>query len=374
MKIAVVKEIREGERRVALVPESCAKLASAGFTVAVESGAGSGAFFPDEAFREAGTGIGSDPAELLSGADLVLKVQPPMFNRVVGRHEAYMMRPGAVLVGQLVPSRHRDAAVQLAGRGITAFAMDRIPRITRAQSMDTLSAMASIAGYKAVLIAADLLPRYFPMLSTAAGTVLPAKVFVIGAGVAGLQAVATARRLGAVVEATDTRPAVREQVQSLGARFVGVETVESAEDAGGYARELSPEFYRKQAELIAGRCAAADVVITTALIGGVKAPRLITAEMVRGMKPGSVIVDVAAEGGGNCELTRPGETVVEGGVTICGHDNLPATLPWHASTLFSRNITAFVLAFWKDGQFRVDPGDEIQRAALVTHEGREVAG
>jgi len=374
MKIAVVKEIREGERRVALVPESCAKLAKAGFTVAVEGGAGNGAFFPDDAFREAGAGIGSDPAELLSGADLVLKVQPPMFNRVVGRHEAYMMRPGAVLVGQLVPARHPDAVVQLAGRGITAFATDRIPRITRAQPMDTLSSMASIAGYKAVLIAANLLPRYFPMLSTAAGTILPAKVFVIGAGVAGLQAVATARRLGAVVEATDTRSAVREQVLSLGARFVGVETGESAEDAGGYARELSPEFYRKQAELIAGRCAASDVVITTALIGGVKAPRLVTAEMVRGMKPGTVIVDVAAEGGGNCELTRPGETVVEGGVTICGDDNLPSTLPWHASTLFSRNLTAFVLAFWKDGRFRVDPADEIQRAALVTHEGKEATG
>jgi len=374
MKIAVVKEIREGERRVALVPESCAKLAKAGFTVAVEGGAGNGAFFPDDAFREAGAGIGSDPAELLSGADLVLKVQPPMFNRIVGRHEAYMMRPGAVLVGQLVPARHPDAVVQLAGRGITAFATDRIPRITRAQPMDTLSSMASIAGYKAVLIAANLLPRYFPMLSTAAGTILPAKVFVIGAGVAGLQAVATARRLGAVVEATDTRSAVREQVQSLGARFVGVETGESAEDAGGYARELSPEFYRKQAELIAGRCAASDVVITTALIGGVKAPRLVTAEMVRGMKPGTVIVDVAAEGGGNCELTRPGETVVEGGVTICGDDNLPSTLPWHASTLFSRNLTAFVLAFLKDGRFQVDPADEIQRAALVTHEGKEATG
>jgi NAD(P) transhydrogenase subunit alpha len=374
VRVAGVREIREGERRVALVPESCAKLASAGFKVAVESGAGDAAFFRDDAFREAGAGIGSDPAELLSGADLVLKVQPPMFNRVAGRHEAFMMRPGAVLVGQLVPARHPDAVAQLAGRGITAFAMDRIPRITRAQSMDTLSSMASIAGYKAVLIAANLLPRYFPMLSTAAGTILPAKVFVIGAGVAGLQAVATARRLGAVVEATDTRAAVREQVESLGARFVGVETGESAEDAGGYARELSPEFYKKQAELIGLRCAASDVVITTALIGGVKAPRLITAEMVRGMKTGSVIVDVAAEGGGNCELTRPGETVVEGGVTICGHDNLPSTLPWHASTLFSRNLTAFVLAFWKDGRFRIDPGDEIQRAALVTHEGREVAG
>jgi NAD(P) transhydrogenase subunit alpha len=240
--------------------------------------------------------------------------------------------------------------------------------------MDTLSSMANIAGYRAVLIAANLLPRYFPMLTTAAGTVLPAKVFVIGAGVAGLQAIATARRLGAVVEATDTRPEVREQVQSLGARFTGVETGETAQDAGGYAKELSAGFYRKQADLIAGRCAAADVVITTALIGGVKAPRLITAEMVHGMRPGSVIVDVAAEGGGNCELTQPGKTVDERGVTICGNDNLPATLPWHASTLFSRNLASFVLAFWKDGRFPIDLEDEILRAVLVTREGKEVKG
>jgi NAD(P) transhydrogenase subunit alpha len=346
----------------------------AGLAVAAESGAGAGAFFPDEEYRKAGAAVEPDPSALLGSAELILKVQPPMFHAATGRHEADQMREGAVLIGQLLPSRHPEAVAKLAERGITSFAMDRIPRITRAQSMDTLSSMASIAGYKAVLIAANLLPRYFPMLSTAAGTVLPAKVFVIGAGVAGLQAIATARRLGAVVEATDTRPAVREQVQSLGGRFVGVETGESAEDAGGYAKELSPEFYRKQAELIAERCAAADVVITTALIGGVKAPRLVTAEMVRGMRPGSVIVDLAAEGGGNCELTRPGETVLEGGVTVCGPDNLPATLPWHASTLFSRNLAAFVLAFWKDGRFRIDLTDEIVRAALVTHGGKAVAG
>jgi NAD(P) transhydrogenase subunit alpha len=372
LNVAVVKEILQGERRVALVPESCSKLSKAGLTVVMESGAGSAAFFSDDDYRASGAKVENGPAAVLGGADLVLKVQPPAFNHVVGLHEADMMRPGSLLAGQLVPSRHPDAMAKLAERGVTAFAMDRIPRITRAQPMDTLSSMANIAGYKAVLIASTLLPRYFPMLTTAAGTVLPAKVFVIGAGVAGLQAIATARRLGAVVEATDTRPEVREQVQSLGARFIGVETGESAQDAGGYAKELSPEFYRKQAELIAGRCAAADVVITTALIGGVKAPRLITAEMVHRMKPGSVIVDVAAEGGGNCELTRPGETVEERGVTICGNDNLPATLPWHASTLFSRNLAAFVLAFWKDGRFLVDLEDEILRAALVTHEGGEV--
>lgn len=373
MKIAVVREILPGERRVALVPETCAKLVKAGIGVAVESKAGAAAFFPDEAYEAAGASVETDVAALLAGADLVLKVQPPAFHETLGRHEADLIRPGAVLVGQLVPARHPDAMKRIAERGITAFAMDRIPRITRAQSMDTLSSMANISGYKAVLLAANLLPRYFPMLTTAAGTVLPARVFVIGAGVAGLQAIATARRLGAVVEATDTRPGVREQVQSLGARFAGVESEENAQDAGGYARELSPEFYRKQADLIGDRCAAADVVVTTALIGGVKAPRLIAAEMVRGMKPGSVIVDVAAEGGGNCTLTRPGETVVEYGVTICGPLNLPSEMPWHASTLFSRNLTAFVLAFWKDGAFRIDPEDEIQRGALVAHEGKERA-
>ncbi|MHB9061942.1 MAG: Re/Si-specific NAD(P)(+) transhydrogenase subunit alpha, partial [Desulfobacteria bacterium] len=358
----------------ALVPESCAKLSKAGMTVVVESGAGNAAFFSDDDYRSSGARVENGPAAVLADAGLVLKVQPPSFNSAVGLHEADLMRPGSLLAGQLVPSRHPESMAKLAERGITAFAMDRIPRITRAQPMDTLSSMANIAGYRAVLLAAHLLPRYFPMLTTAAGTVLPAKVFVIGAGVAGLQAIATARRLGAVVEATDTRPEVREQVQSLGARFIGVETGEAAQDAGGYAKELSAEFYRKQADLIGGRCAAADVVITTALIGGVKAPRLITAEMVHRMKPGSVIVDVAAEGGGNCTLTRPGETVEERGVTICGPDNLPATLPWHASTLFSRNLASFVMAFWKDGRFQVDLEDEILRAALVTREGKVVKG
>jgi H+-translocating NAD(P) transhydrogenase subunit alpha len=369
MKIAVVREIREGEKRVALVPESCKKLVQAGVQVAVESGAGEAAFFSDDSYREAGGGIETDVTGLLGSADFVLKVQPPDLHPTLGRHEADMMREGALLLGTLVPARYPDVVEKLAARKISAFSTDRIPRISRAQSMDTLSSMANIAGYKAVLIAANTLPKYFPMLMTAAGTVFPAKVFVIGAGVAGLQAIATARRLGASVEATDTRPAVKEQVESLGARFVGVETTESAQDVSGYAKELSPEFYRKQAELIASRCAAADAVITTALIGGVKAPRLITAEMVRAMRPGSVIVDLAAEAGGNCELTRPGQTVVERGVTICGPLNLPSELPWHASTLYSRNLTSFVLAFWKDGRFDFNLDDEILRGALVTHQG-----
>lgn len=370
MKIAIVREIRQGERRVALVPESCRKLVQAGIEVAVEGGAGGPAFFPDDAYRDAGAEIGTDVAALLGGADLVLKAQPPAFNETLCRHEADMMREESMLLGTLVPARNPDVIEKLAARGISAFATDRIPRISRAQSMDTLSSMANIAGYKAVLVAANALPKFFPMLMTAAGTVLPARVFVIGAGVAGLQAIATARRLGAAVEATDTRRAVREQVESLGARFAGVESAEDAQDASGYARELSPDFARRQAELIAGRCAAADAVVATALIGGVRAPRLVTREMVRAMRPGSVIVDLAAEGGGNCELTRPGETVVEGGVTIFGPLNLPSEMPWHASTLYSRNLASFVLAFWKDGRFRIDLDDEIIRGALVTHAGR----
>ncbi len=369
MKIVAIREIREGEKRVALVPESCRKLVQAGIRVNVESGAGEAAYFTDDDYRAAGAGIEADVAGLLGGADLLLKVQPPAMNPALGNHEIDMMREGSMLLGTLVPSRHPDVVEKLAARKISAFATDRIPRISRAQSMDTLSSMANIAGYKAVLIAAGALPKFFPMLMTAAGTVFPAKVFVIGAGVAGLQAIATARRLGAAVEATDTRPAVKEQVESLGARFVGVETAESAQDASGYARELSPEFYRKQAELIAERCAAADAVIATALIGGVTAPKLITAAMVRAMRPGSVIVDLAAEGGGNCELTRPGSDVTDHGVAIFGPLNLPAELPWHASVLYSRNLTSFVLAFWKDGNFRLDLDDEILSGALATHQG-----
>ncbi len=369
MRVAVPREIRPGERRVALVPESVRKLVKAGVGVTVERGAGEGAYFSDALYLEQGAEVEDDAARLYAGADLVLKVQAPAYSEASGAHEADLMREGGMLLGTLVPARHRDVVERLAARGVTAFAIDLIPRITRAQAMDTLSSMANIAGYKAALIAASRLPRYFPMLMTAAGTVFPAKVFVIGAGVAGLQAIATVHRLGAAVEATDTRPIVKEQVESLGAKFVGV-VADEAQDASGYAKELSPEFYRRQAELIAERCAAADAVITTALIGGVKAPKLITAAMVEAMKPGSVIVDLAAEAGGNCELTQPGRTVVARGVTICGPENLPAEMPWHGSTLYSRNLTAFVLAFWKDGGFALDLEDEILRNCVVAHAGR----
>jgi len=271
-----------------------------------------------------------------------------------------------------MPLRNLEVLPALAKRKITAFSTDAIPRTTRAQAMDTLSSMANIAGYKGVLLAAMELNKYFPMLTTAAGMVFPAKVFVIGAAVAGLQAIATARRLGANVFATDVRPEVKEQIESVGAKYVGIELKESAAAGGGYAKELSEEDKQRQRELLADQCAAADVVITTALIGGIFAPRLVTAEIVRRMQPGSVLVDLAAEGGGNCELSRPGETVVEAGVKILAPLNLPATMPTHASLLFSRNLTAFLLAFTKDKAFVFDRADDIQEGALITHDGSVV--
>ena len=272
----------------------------------------------------------------------------------------------------LLPAKNTDAVQRLAQRKISAFSTDAIPRTTRAQSMDTLSSMANIAGYKAVLIAADQLAKYFPMFMTAAGTIFSARVFIIGAGVAGLQAIATAKRLGATVTATDTRKVVGEQVESLGGKFATVGSDEDAQTASGYAKELSQDFYQKQAELIAQQCAANDVVITTALIGGVKAPKLITEEMVKSMQPGSVIVDLAAEAGGNCVLTEPGRTIEVHGVKICAPLNLPSAMPLHGSTLYSRNLTTFVLEFWKDGAFNLDLEDEIINGALITHDGQVV--
>jgi NAD(P) transhydrogenase subunit alpha len=368
MQVAVPRETLEGERRVALVPESCKKLAKAGIQVAVECGAGERSYSSDDAYREAGATLEADRNALLAAADFLLKVQPPTLEEIDA------LKPGAMLLTTLTPTLNLAVVKRLRDHRVTAFSTAQIPRITRAQGMDTLSSMASIAGYKAVLIAANELSKYFPMFMTAAGTVLPAKVFVIGAGVAGLQAIATARRLGAAVEATDTRPAVKTEIESLGAKFVGAETAEQAQDAGGYAKELSADFYRKQAELIAQRCAISDVVITTALIGGVTAPRLITADMVAKMKPGSVIVDLAAPAGGNCELTEPGKTVVKHGVTIAAPTNLPSEMAFHGSLLYSRNLTAFVLAFWKDGAFKLDLSDDILKGAAITHDGAVVHG
>jgi NAD(P) transhydrogenase subunit alpha len=369
MRVAVPKETWPGERRVALVPESCKKLSQAGMEIRVEAGAGAAAFFPDSAYREAGAVLVPDVAALVSDADLVLKVQPPGLGSGPGRPEIELMRNGAILVATLLPTRHLDVVRALLARKITAFATDCIPRITRAQAMDTLSAMANISGYKGVLIAASELPKYFPMFMTAAGTVIAARVFVIGAGVAGLQAIATARRLGANVFATDVRPEVKEQIESVGGKYIGVELKESASAAGGYAKQLTEEDRQRQRELLAEQCAVADVVISTALIGGVLAPRLITAGMVRKMKPGSIIVDLAADGGGNCELSRPGETVIEDGVKIVAPLNLPSTMPLHASTLYSRTLTSFVLAFWKNAAFHLDWKDDILSGAVVTHDG-----
>jgi H+-translocating NAD(P) transhydrogenase subunit alpha len=363
MRIAVPQETAPGERRVALVPESCKKLVQAGYEVAVEAGAGTQAGYSAAAYREAGATVESDRAALVGGADILLKVGPP------ARDEAGWLRSGAIYLGSLMPLRHLAAVRALAARQVTAFATDAIPRTTRAQSMDTLSSMANIAGYKGVLLAANQLNKYFPMFMTAAGMVPPAKVFVIGAGVAGLQAIATAKRLGAHVTATDVRPEVKEQIESVGGKYVGIELKESAAAGGGYAKELSEEDKARQREILAAQVAQSDVVVTTALIGGVFAPRLISAEMVRTMRPGAVLVDLAADGGGNCELSRPGETVDEGGVTIMAPLNLPASLPLHASLLFSRNLTAFLLAFTKDKAFQLDLNDDIQQGALITHAG-----
>jgi proton-translocating NAD(P)+ transhydrogenase subunit alpha len=372
VRIVVPRETPPGERRVALVPESCRKLIQAGYEIAIESGAGDAAGFPDSSYTDAGAAVVSDPAALLGSADIVLKVTAPAVgNGPAGgnRDETAWMKPGAIYIGSLMPLRNLRAVRALAARSITAFATDAIPRTTRAQSMDTLSSMANLGGYKGVLLAAVELNRYFPMLTTAAGMVFPAKVFVIGAGVAGLQAIATARRLGANVVATDVRPEVKEQIESVGAKYVGIELSQSAAAGGGYAKELSEDDRRRQAELLAAECAQSDVVITTALIGGVFAPKLISADTVRKMKPGSVIVDLGADGGGNCELSAPGATVNVGGVTIIAPLNLPSTVPYHASLLFSRNLTSFLTAFTKDKTFQLDFNDDIQQGAVITHGG-----
>jgi len=368
MRIAVPKETAPGERRVALVPESCKKLIQAGYEISVESGAGEAAGFADAVYRELGVALESDPAVLLGSADLVLKVTAPAAGES-GRDETGWMRPGTIYLGSLMPLRNLESVRALAARKVTAFSTDAIPRTTRAQAMDTLSSMASLGGYKGVLIAAVELNRYFPMLMTAAGMVFPAKVFVIGAGVAGLQAIATARRLGANVVATDVRPEVKEQIESVGAKYVGIELKDSAAGGGGYAKELSEGDRLRQSQLLAEECAKSDVVITTALIGGVFAPRLISVDTVKSMKPGSLIVDLGADGGGNCVLSKPGETVHVDGVTIMAPLNLPATMPFHASLLFSRNLTSFVQTFTKDKAFQLDFSDDIQQGALITHDG-----
>lgn len=369
MRIGVPKEVRPSERRVALVPESVKKLVPQGFEVLVEASAGISAGFPDQAYQDAGARIELHPSGLFASSDLLVKVRPPTIGASGQSDEVGRMRPGQMMLTSLMAARNLPVVRALADRRVTVLSTDAIPRTTRAQAMDTLSSMASIAGYKGALLAALELPKYFPMLMTAAGTVLPARVFVIGAGVAGLQAIATARRLGATVFATDVRPDVKEQIESVGGKYVGIQLKESAEAGGGYARELSDEDRRRQHELLRDECSRADVVITTALIGGVMAPRLLDRAVVEQMKPGSILVDLAADGGGNCELSRPGETVTFNGVTLLAPLELASTVPHHASVLWSRNLTNFILSFAEGGTLAIDPKDEIMSGALVIHEG-----
>ncbi len=368
MRIGVLKESFPGESRVALVPVHVAPLVKGGHQVLVEAGAGALAGFPDREYSDKGATI--VPRAQALGAELLLQVRSAPANAATGGAEIGGLKRDQVVIGFADPLSAGELTRRLAAQGVTSFAMELMPRITRAQSMDALSSMATIAGYKAVLLAADTLPRMFPMLMTAAGTVAPAKVFVVGAGVAGLQAISTAKRLGAKVDAYDVRPAVKEQINSLGARFVELplETTAS-EDTGGYAKAQDEAFYQRQREMMLKVVAASDVVITTAAIPGRKAPILITEEMVRGMAPGSVIVDVAAERGGNCELTEPGKTVIKHDVTILGPTNLPASVPYHASQMYSRNITTFLAHLLKDGALNIDTSDEITRETLVTRGG-----
>jgi proton-translocating NAD(P)+ transhydrogenase subunit alpha len=362
MRIGVVRETTPGERRVSLVPETVGRLAKSGNEVVVERDAGQASSFLDRMYTDAGATIGD-----AWSAELVLKVAKPSDDEVA------RLREGAVLIAFLQPLTNHALVRELARRRVTALSMDAIPRITRAQPMDALSSQATVAGYKAVLLAAAALPKFFPMLTTAAGTIAPAKAFIIGAGVAGLQAIATARRLGAVVEAFDTRPVVKEQVQSLGAKFLEVDLGETGEGTGGYAKELSEEAHRKEVELLAKAVKENDIIITTAAIPGRPAPKLITAEMVRSMKPGSVIVDLAAETGGNTELTKPGEVIDVDGVRIDGTTNIPSTMPYHASQMYSRNIQSLLgLMITKEGKLNLDMNDDVMKGTVITKDGAVV--
>ena len=380
MIVGVPAEGSSVERRVALVPAALGAFSKAGIDVVVQRGAGAAAGFPDAGYESRGARLVEDWNELVAVADVVVCVGPPG-ERGGGPDTASMrdgldiagMRDGQILIGLLDPFRNLPAVRQLARQGVTSFALELVPRISRAQSMDVLSSMATVAGYKAVLLAAAALGKMFPMMITAAGTLAPTKVLVVGAGVAGLQAIATARRLGAVVAAYDIRPAVKEQVESLGADFLEVELdTGAAEDSGGYAIQMDEEFYRKQRELMAGAVAANDVVITTAAVPGKRAPILLTEEMVSGMNAGSVIVDLAAETGGNCELTRAGETIEAHGVTIIGPVGLPATVPTHASQMYAKNVSEFIMNLVHDGEAVLDGDDEIIKETMVTHAGQVV--
>ncbi|HTY37923.1 MAG TPA: Re/Si-specific NAD(P)(+) transhydrogenase subunit alpha [Bacteroidota bacterium] len=369
MRIGIPKESAPGETRVALVPSLVTSLTREKHEIFVESGAGDASYFPDADYVKAGARVIDNPAALYESAELILKVQPPQIHPVLKKDEAELVREGSSYIGFLAPVSNPDVVSIFTHRRITSYAMEYIPRISRAQSMDALSSMATVAGYKSVLLAATRLPKLFPLLMTAAGTVPPAIVLVLGAGVAGLQAIATARRLGAKVEAFDPRPAVREQVRSLGAAFIDISAFEHVETSGGYAREQSADFLKLEQEIISKRLPIIDVVISTAQVFGKKAPVLLTAEMVGMMHPGSVIVDLAAEQGGNCELTQAGKTVDHNGVTILGPINLPASIPTHASQLYAKNISNLTLHLFQKGATQPDLTDEIVKGCMITSNG-----
>ena len=373
MILGVPRETFAGERRVALVPSSIPTITKGGLEVIVEGAAGAQAGYPDAEYVAKGAKMVPKRSDLFAAAEILVQVLCYGSNDSTGQADVPLFHNGQLLIGFLRPLGALGPLQEIAAKGVTSFAVELMPRTTRAQSMDALSSMGTICGYKAVLIAADTLPRIFPMLTTAAGTITPGRVLVIGAGVAGLQAIATARRLGAVTSAYDLRPAAKEQVQSLGGRFVELPIeAKDAEDARGYAKPQDENFYRRQRELLGKVVAENDVVITAAVVPGKKSPLLVTADMVKGMAPGSVIVDLAAERGGNCELTRPGEEVVEYGVTIIGRFNLASSVPYHASQMYARNVTAFLLHLVKDGKLRLDSSDEIIRETLLTQGGEVV--
>lgn len=373
MIVGVPREIFPGERRVALVPLVVPNLMKAGMEVLVESGAGNDAGYPDSAYTAKGAKIAADRAEVFRTADIIVQVLAYGANDRTGKQDIPLFRKNQILIGFLRPMGSVETVRDIANAGVTSFSVELMPRTTRAQSMDALSSMGTVAGYKAVILAADKLPRLFPMMTTAAGTITPSRVLILGAGVAGLQAIATAKRLGAVTSAYDLRPAVKEQVQSLGARFVELAVeAKDAQDAGGYAKAQSEEFYQKQREQLGQVIAENDVVITTAVVPGKKAPVLVTKEMVEKMAPGSIIIDLAAERGGNCELTKSGEIIVAHGVTIVGLINVASSVPYHASQMYARNLTTFLLNMVKKGQLDLNMSDEIIRNTLVTQGGEVV--
>lgn len=369
MKFGIPREIIDGENRVGLIPKSVQSLVDQKHEVVIESGAGTAAGFADEEYKEAGATVVDGPEQVFAESDVVIKINTLSKNDSIGKHEVDMFGDNTAILGMLDPMNNHDVVKKLAAKNLTAFSMEFLPRITRAQSMDVLSSMSTIAGYKASLLAADSLPKFFPLLMTAAGTIPPANTLVIGAGVAGLQAIATCKRLGAKVAAFDTRPAVKEQVESLGARFVEMELPEDAETEGGYAKEMTEEFYQKELEAIGKRAQKSDVIITTALIFGKKAPILVTEEMLKTMNAGSVVIDLAGINGGNCEAGEYGKTVVKHGVTIHTPKNLPADLPYHASQMFAKNITTFIDELYKEESTEFDFDDQVVNDTCIVKAG-----